>query len=237
MNTNLKRGLILFLMVGLVLGMFALNTNVAQAAKPTPKPQETETQTPKGNNGSSQNPQQTGCNSNNPKNCPTPAPKNLPLNPICGQGKHTGNPHCQPAPSNTPEPKPSSTVTATATATQTSTVPTVTNTVTSTPVPGNSTQNNATTATAACGTCCCTITKVDLQDMAGFEYAHQYTLTVDGQTWKAELFNGTAKDNNLSVSASSFCQPIVVEPVLNSTITLEVWSPIGVVFVTEVSVQ
>ncbi|SRR6266496_1903337 len=36
------------------------------------------------------------CNANNPENCPIPTQ-------ICNNGEHTGNPHCQPSPTSTPE--------------------------------------------------------------------------------------------------------------------------------------
>src|SRR5262249_4783165 len=46
------------------------------------------------------NVQITGCNANNPKNCPG-------VGQICGLGNHTGNPHCMtPQPTNPPKPTP-----------------------------------------------------------------------------------------------------------------------------------
>jgi len=48
-----------------------------------------------------QNYEETGCNANNPTNCPSSEP-------ICGNGEHVGNPHCvSPSPSSSPTASPS----------------------------------------------------------------------------------------------------------------------------------
>jgi len=76
------------------------------------------------------NPQSTDCNSNNEENCPEPPE-------ICGNGWHTGNPHCV-APTPEPEVSPTPEPTATATATATPTAepePTATATPTAEPEP------------------------------------------------------------------------------------------------------
>ena len=42
------------------------------------------------------NPQVTGCNANNPRG--RGCPRNMgPTSPVCGKGRHVGNPHCRPA--------------------------------------------------------------------------------------------------------------------------------------------
>jgi len=65
--------------------------------------------TPGNGQGDQKNPQDTGCNANNPTNCPSP-------DPICENGNHTGNPHCQ-EPISTPSPTPTSSPSPTPTAT------------------------------------------------------------------------------------------------------------------------
>lgn len=67
------------------------------------------------------------CNRNNPENCPEPTQ-------ICGNGEHTGNPHCQPP--ETPSATPSATLTPEPTVETTlSTIPTVEPTVQPTTLP------------------------------------------------------------------------------------------------------
>ena len=76
-----------YIVVGIIGAMlFALVVGVAQA---TP------------NENGRPNQEETGCNSNNPTNCPTPEQPDG-VNPICGNGQHTGNPHCNEAPPETP---------------------------------------------------------------------------------------------------------------------------------------
>lgn len=89
------------------------NTPTASA---TPSPSATTTASPTLTSTATVTP---GCNVNNPENCPSPTP-------ICGNGEHTGNPHCPTetststptdVPTNTPTLEPSPTITSTPTAT------------------------------------------------------------------------------------------------------------------------
>lgn len=104
----------------------------------------------------------TGCNSNNPDNCPLPSP-------ICDNGEHTGNPHCHPTvtPTITPicddwgcvSPSVSPVISSTSTPTPTvSLTPTVTSVEpTNTPGPGNVPDGGKTDTTEAPGAATCNI--------------------------------------------------------------------------------
>lgn len=108
------------------------------------------------------NPTPTGCNSNNPHNggCPEGAGghgRDDGKGAVCGNGEHTGNPHCQPTATavpqatNTPVPPTATSVPPTATSvppTATSVPPTPTTvppTATATPIPVNGSTTETTT--------------------------------------------------------------------------------------------
>lgn len=73
------------LIAALITGGSLLAPQVAEAAPNPCVPGDTRKQC--------KNPESTGCNQNNPKGKGCPA-KGGPGSPVCGKGKHKGNPHC-----------------------------------------------------------------------------------------------------------------------------------------------
>lgn len=134
--------------------------------------------TPVSNPGSQKNPQQTGPNANNPKNDPG-------VTQICGNGNHTGNPHCQPPATNPPTEPPTNPP--------------------GTQPPGNPPGNDPGVTPVATVTCPCNSGWMKMIPTVNQMYTVIFTDSNGEHTYNIEVYTGDAKSNGLTLTGSQGC--------------------------------